>query len=282
MSVELPPGTASYSDRNPEPENRQILTFIGLALTTLALIVILANSVLNVFVNGLLAVIPTSVDQQIGRWIVPTYEAMATPSNTQDTLNNLLDRLEAELPDDQQSHEYEIFFIDEATVNAAAIPGDRVLIYRGLLEEMDSENALMMVLGHELGHFANRDHMRQLGRSLLWRLAIASLFGDVGGLESVAVGGAAQIAQANFSQGQEYKADEFGLRLLNQAYGHVAGATDFFEELLEQDMPQLAFLASHPTSRKRIDRINRMIRNEGYERGERSALPTSLQFTNTQ
>lgn len=279
MSVELPPGTASYSDRNPEPENKQILTLLGLLVGTIALVIILANPVLNLFVNGLLGVIPTSVDQQIGRWIVPTYEAMATPSATQETLNDLLDRLEAELPDEQQHHAYEVFFIDEATVNAAAIPGDRVLIYRGLLEEVDSENALMMVLGHELGHFANRDHMRQLGRSLLWRLAIASLFGDVSGLESVAVGGATQITQSSFSQGQEYKADEFGLRLLNQAYGHVAGATDFFESLLKQDVPQLAFLASHPTSRKRIDRINRLIRKEGYERGERSVLPTSLQFS---
>jgi Zn-dependent protease with chaperone function len=277
MSVELPPGTASYSDRNPEPDNRQFLTFLGLVLGTIALVIILANPVLNLFVNGLLGVIPTSVDQQIGRWIVPTYEAMATPSETQDTLNSLLDRLEAELPDEQQRHEYAVFFIDEATVNAAAIPGDRILIYRGLLEEVDSENALMMVLGHELGHFANRDHMRQLGRSLLWQLAIASLFGNVSGLESVAVNGASQITQARFSQGQEYKADEFGLRLLNQTYGHVAGATDFFERLLEYDRPQIAFLASHPTSRKRIDRINRMIRDEGYEQGERSPLPAALQ-----
>ena len=277
MSVELPPGTASYSDRNPEPDNRQFLTFLGLVLGTIALVIILANPVLNLFVNGLLGVIPTSVDQQIGRWIVPTYEAMATPSETQDTLNSLLDRLEAELPDEQQRHEYAVFFIDEATVNAAAIPGDRILIYRGLLEEVDSENALMMVLGHELGHFANRDHMRQLGRSLLWQLAIASLFGNVSGLESVAVNGASQITQASFSQGQEYKADEFGLRLLNQTYGHAAGATDFFEKLLKQDKSQVAFLASHPTSRKRIDRINRMIRDEGYEQGERSPLPAALQ-----
>lgn len=277
MSVELPPGTASYSDRNPEPDNRQFLTFLGLVLGTIALVIILANPVLNLFVNGLLGVIPTSVDQQIGRWIVPTYEAMATPSETQDTLNSLLDRLEAELPDEQQRHEYAVFFIDEATVNAAAIPGDRILIYRGLLEEVDSENALMMVLGHELGHFANRDHMRQLGRSLLWQLAIASLFGNVSGLESVAVNGASQITQSSFSQGQEYKADEFGLRLLNQTYGHAAGATDFFEKLLKQDKSQVAFLASHPTSRKRIDRIDRMIGDEGYEQGERSPLPAALQ-----
>ena len=36
----------------------------------------------------------------------------------------------------------------------------------------------MMILGHELGHFANRDHLRNLGKTLAIRVAIASLFGD--------------------------------------------------------------------------------------------------------
>ena len=50
------------------------------------------------------------------------------------------------------------------------------VIYQGLLAQAESENELMMVLGHELGHFANRDHLRGLGRALLVQIAIAAFF----------------------------------------------------------------------------------------------------------
>lgn len=281
MSFDLPPGTAAYrDDRNPEPKNRQMLTLLGLMVGAIALVVALANPVLNLAIDGLLQMIPTTVDQQLGRAVVPIYEAQAQPSPTQDTLNALLDRLEEALPpEDREGRDYQVFYIPDDTVNAAAIPGDRVLIYRGLLAKIDSENALMMILGHELGHLTHRDSMRQLGRSLLWRLAVASVVGDVDGIGAVVVAGSTQVTETSFSQSQEYKADEVGLHLLQRTYGHVAGATDFFETLLALDVPQLEFLSTHPTSRKRIERIERLAKREGYSQGERSPLPAELNLS---
>ncbi len=36
----------------------------------------------------------------------------------------------------------------------------------------------MMILGHELGHFAHRDHLRSLGNVLVLRMTISYLLGD--------------------------------------------------------------------------------------------------------
>ena len=45
-------------------------------------------------------------------------------------------------------------------MNAVALPGGNIVVFAGLLKEIKSENELAMILGHELGHFAHRDHLR--------------------------------------------------------------------------------------------------------------------------
>ncbi|MEM9214339.1 MAG: M48 family metallopeptidase, partial [Cyanobacteria bacterium P01_F01_bin.150] len=226
MSIEIPSGAAAYSDNNPPPKNRQLLVLFGLFLGTIILIVWGVGWI----ASSVVWLIPPSVEQQLGQVIVPIYEAQAQPSSTQDQLNALLDRLETNLTADiHNGRDYQVLYVPEDVVNAIAIPGDHIIIYDGLLQEMDSENELAMVLGHELGHFANRDHLRGLGRQLAVRLALAYVFGDVGTIGAIATSSTSIIANAQFSQQQEYQADEVGLTLLNQLYGHAAGATDFFQ-----------------------------------------------------
>jgi predicted Zn-dependent protease len=161
-------------------------------------------------------------------------------------------------------------------VNALALPGDAIVLYAGLVERAQSENELMMVLGHELGHFAHRDHLRGLGRGLLVQIAIAYFFGDVGSLQSLAVSGVAALSRSQFSQSQEREADEFGLTLLQKTYGQVAGATDFFARMSQQKGADLAFLSTHPAPGKRVKEIERLIKERNYLVKERSPLPKPL------
>ncbi|MEL6221872.1 MAG: M48 family metallopeptidase [Cyanobacteria bacterium J06626_14] len=273
MAIELPPGTADYSDRNPTTSNRSVLKFIALFVATVMVVVWLAGAI----ANGLIGLIPMQVEQALGAAIVPTYESQAQPSPTQDRLNEMLNQIERYLPPEMRAdRDFQVFYIPQDVINAIAIPGDRVIIYQGLLEQAESENEVMMVLGHELGHFANRDHLRGIGQKLMIRLAIASIFGDVGALGSIAASGVTAISDSQFSQKQENQADEVGLDLLNQAYGHVAGATDFFDRMNDRQGLEIAFLASHPTSSSRVNRLERLIQKRGYTQGERSPLTPAL------
>jgi Zn-dependent protease with chaperone function len=273
MPIELPPGTANYSDRNPPPQSRQILVILGIV----AMVIAIAFWLLNLLVSGLILLIPPSFERQLGALTVPAFEQLAQPSATQDTLNQLLDRLEVHLPaSQQQAHQYQVLYIPDKTVNALAIPGDRVIIYDGLLDQMNSENELMMVLGHELGHFAHRDHLRRLGRSLVVRLMVTVVFGDPGALQSIAVSSINAITDSQFSQNQEYQADTFGLNLLHATYGHVGGATEFFQKMSKQERHSVDFLSTHPTSRNRIKRLEAEIRTQGFKLGTRSPLPDAL------
>ncbi len=271
MTIELPPGTAAERpDRNPPPSGGQFLKLLALLVAGILFVIWLVG----VVANQLVWWIPPEVEQQLGQITVPYFEKLAPPSATQTGLNSLLDEFEALLPPDQSQRDYQLLYIPESTVNALAIPGDRVVIYQGLLELMESENELMMVLAHELGHFANRDHLRSLGRGVVWQLVLGGMVGDLSGIQRLVVGGVEQFSQAQFSQAQETQADEFGLELLNQHYGHVAGATDFFARLARQRRGGLTdFVASHPSPRKRVKQIRRLGKKRGYREEKRIPLP---------
>lgn len=269
MSIQLPPETTGYSDCSPPPQTRQILLLLGFAI---GLIAALITSV-GLMTDLLVSFVPVSVEQQLGALMAPAFEQMAEPAAVQDQLNQLLDRLETHLP--QQNRDYQLLYIPDNTVNALALPGDRIVIYQGLLAEVESENELMMVLGHELGHFAHRDHLRQLGRGILTQLVLTSLFGDTSGLQQAAVSGTAALTDARYSQSQEYQADEFGLAMLQKTYGQVAGATDFFARI-SRPGASLDFLATHPGSTRRIERLNQQIAAKKYNIGKKLPLPGAI------
>jgi len=272
MPIELPPGTADYSEETPPPSNDQLFSLLLMLLAAIGVTVGIA-----VWIAGAIVwFVPTEVEQQLGKAIVPIFEAQSEPSQTQDSLNDLLDRLEVHLPEGHAERDYQVLYVPDDTVNALAIPGDRIIIYKGLLADVKSENELMMVLGHELGHFANRDHLRGLSRQLLVRLSLAAVFGDLGSLVGIATDSAVVLSDAQFSQSQEKQSDEVGLTLLAQEYGQVAGATDFFERAHKHGAPGLAILSSHPPSEARVRNLERLTEQRGYTVGEVSPLSDEL------
>ncbi len=260
-------------DRNPPTSNRQLLILAGIFLAFIGLII----WGISWLFSALIYLIPPKLEQQLGAVVIPVYERQADKSEAVDNLNRLLDRLENKLQtDEKQDRNYRILYIKEPTVNAMALPGDAIVIYQGLIEKMGSENELMMVLSHELGHFAHRDHLRGLGRSILLQVTLSYFFGDAGSLAGIAASIAANISNASYSQSQENEADEFGLDLLNKTYGHVAGATDFFRKMSQEKGINLAFLSTHPAAKERVQQLEKMIEEKQYSQQSLSPLTFSI------
>ena len=258
-----------WSDRNKPPEAKELITLGGMFICLIILLIWL----LNLAVNWLIVQMPVSWERQLGQAIVRIYEPQSLESPQQDELNALVDDLEAHIPQDSKAYrDYQVLYIPTEVVNAGAIPGDTILVYQGLLDQMESENELMMVLGHEIGHFANRDHLRSIGKALVIRTVISSIFGDV-----TFIADAAQIiSSTRFSQAQEKEADEYGLDLLYKNYDQVAGATDFFARLAGNVGANWDFLATHPAPAKRVTALEKLIAAQNYPVGEYTPLPEVL------
>ena len=51
-----------------------------------------------------------------------------------------------------EGFQWEFNYVDDPTVNAWAMPGGKVVFYKGIMDVAGSEDALAVVMGHEVAH----------------------------------------------------------------------------------------------------------------------------------
>ena len=168
--------------------------------------------------------------------------------------------------------------------NAFAVPGGAIVVTAGLLRHLETEEQLAFVLGHELGHFVNRDHLRGLGRALGLGSVMGLLFSGAGldptlALELVNEG----IASA-YSRRQELEADAIGLetiRRVDPATEHAAvEALELLDELEEPtDLEVVNFLRSHPLGAQRIQALGARLTHRAHDPRGRLATPLTEALT---
>jgi len=161
-------------------------------------------------------------------------------------------------------YEFRLEIDDSEVANAMALPGGLIIVTQGLLDEVESENELAFVIGHELGHFRNRDHLRALGRGIVMSLFYAVVVGnDVAGIGI----NSADITLRGFSRKQESKADEFGLAVVHAEYGHVNQASRLFERWDSADgntATIVKYLATHPQPGDRVSNLRLIAERDGW------------------
>jgi len=163
-----------------------------------------------------------------------------------------------------------VHYADEDQVNASATLGGHVVIYRGLAERLPHENALAMVLAHEIAHVKHRHPIRTLGRSVVVVLALMAIVGVQGeDLAASVIGDAGVLTLLTFSRAQESEADRTALEAVSRVYGHVAGATDLYDVLIEEqeqkgiDAP--VFLSTHPLTSDRVEALRTLQVEHGWD-----------------
>lgn len=187
-----------------------------------------------------------------------------------------LQRLVDDLPKDSkiQGYNFKVHVIKDENINAFAVPGGHILMTTGLLDKAKSENGLIFILGHELGHFQNRDHLRGIGLGFAASLISFLLTGDRTASRSL-IDGVGALTSGVFSRHQESDADLWGLKALYGHYGHVGGAIEFFEilEAEEKSRLNIEVLSTHPLTPNRIAKLREVIAQNGWKENPLKALP---------
>lgn len=144
--------------------------------------------------------------------------------------------------------------LDHEMVNAFALPGGYVVLFRGLIETADNPDQVAAVLAHEIGHVVSRDPTRHALRSAGSIGVLGLLFGDFAGGAAVLFLTERLIA-AQYSQEAESGADAFAHDLLAQAGVNPGALGDMFETFRRKhgDSDGLtAHFLSHPALGDRI------------------------------
>jgi len=218
---------------------------------------------LGLAVDWLAPRIPPGLENRMAAPLLHSLEKTPAKDPRVRCLQRLVDELQAHCA--HLPYHFRVHLQDADAVNAVALPAGHIVVYRGLLDKVSSENELAFVLAHEMGHYAHRDHLRGLGRGLVL-MAIASLFTGADSSLNSLLSSTLNLSEMRFSRSQESQADAFALAELNCYYGHVGGAVDLFEKLPEPAGPASVthYFASHPANRKRISDLKKLAREKGY------------------
>lgn len=172
-----------------------------------------------------------------------------------DRLQDLTSRVAAsmDLPADLSVR---VHLLDSDVPNAFATLGGHLIVTRGLIRRMPSENALALVIAHEVGHLKARDPISAVGGGASLALLMVALGRDVGSLAPQV----SRLVQLGYSRKAEAAADTEALAALRRMYGHAGGAAAVFEVLdeyavehAEIQLPTL--LSTHPADAQRIQRM---------------------------
>jgi predicted Zn-dependent protease len=154
---------------------------------------------------------------------------------------------------------WEFHVVNDASVNAFALPGGFIFVTRGLLGYVTNEAELATVVGHEIGHVTNRHSVQQISKAQVAQLGLG--LGSILSPQVAQVAGVAsqglQILFLKYSRDYENQADLAGFRYaLNQNYD-VRQMSNMFETLERVGeasgggkLPQ--WLATHPDPENRI------------------------------
>lgn len=164
-------------------------------------------------------------------------------------------------------------------VNAFACADGSVRVFSALMDLM-TDDELLAVIGHEIGHVYNHDS-RDAVKAAYKRAAIteaaASQSSTVYSLSNSELGSfAGALVDAKYNRKQETAADDFGYEFLKKNSYDVMGMASAFRKLakLSEGGPQQSktekMFSSHPDSEKRADRVIEQAKKDGLYKESQS------------
>lgn len=233
-------------------------------------ILIIIYIVLGLAVGLVVTRLPKGLENRIGTFLTTKLE-QSERTEIETNIQYLLDDIITTYPENE--FHYKVHIVQEGKVNAFALAGGHIVIFSELLETVESENELVFILAHELGHFANRDHLRGFGRKLVLLTLSTLILGNNSDITQTLVSSLENV-EMKFSQKQESAADLFAVDLVNKKYGHVEGVFDFFVKNDEKNNAKSKnyFFATHPHPEKRIEIMKKYIRKRGFVFGNKTPL----------
>lgn len=193
--------------------------------------------------------IPEKLESVLSASFFPMAKFSDNPDpESQQRLERILSELLVQYP--RKNKKFQIYLSKQDEVNAFAFPGNNIVIFSGLIEKLDDDKELAFVIGHELGHYLNHDHLRGLGQGAIFLAIMATLRGnDPGGIISKSV----SLFGLRYSRKQESTADLFSLDLLRKCYGSEEGAISAIEKLgIYGKKGGLEISSTHPSIKRRI------------------------------
>lgn len=196
-----------------------------------------------------------------------TRQPYCTDAPGRAALEEMAARLTADIPEPPALR---LVVMNTTLVNAFALPGDFVVLTKGLIENASNAEEVAGVLAHEIAHVVYDHGIQQMYRSAAVAVMTSMAIGDIaGGLLVAGLG--KWMLNSGYSREAERAADRYAMKRLNAARIDSSGFEAFFARLHAEEerrrekggleIPSL--LSTHPPHAERIQAVRRTARSEG-------------------
>lgn len=222
---------------------------------------------LDIMVSAAIALTPPVVVAQIDRGTLKTIDFASAEETSLDSaekarVQKIFGRLVSHIDKEEiGSSNFKLLFRSMADVgpNAFALPNGTVVMTDEFIDHFENEDVLAGVLGHEIGHVIEKHGLRQTYRSLSIYILVAFLAGETGPfIEELLLEGNLVLSLA-YSRDHESSADQFGLRLAQDAGFDPSGLKQFLEWASDRGGEPSKWLSTHPSSVERVKDIDAFI-----------------------
>lgn len=190
---------------------------------------------------------------------------MLKNSRVDNYVNTLGRRLAVKAPGEKYPYQFKV--VNDAAINAFALPGGYVYINRGVIEAASTESQLAGVIAHEISHVALRHGTNQASKASVAQVPLSILGGLLGSdstgamLAQLGAGFAMNSVMLKYSRSAESQADLMGTQILYDSKLDTRGMAQFFEVIQSQNQGgrQVEFFSNHPNPDNRVENVNKEI-----------------------
>lgn len=211
----------------------------------------------------------TSDDLELGKKIdaeitannneYPILNNLQATEYLQNIVNTILNSPEIKY---KNTFDYKVKIINTNTINAFAVPGGSIYVYKGLIKFLDNEATMAAVIAHEIAHIerrhATKRMTKQYGVSILLSVVLGS---NPSALEEIAANILTGLALLKNSRDDEYEADEYSFKYLLSTSWYPGAAKLFFDKIAENEkggkLEEL--LSTHPLPEERVKKLDNLI-----------------------
>lgn len=166
-----------------------------------------------------------------------------------------------------QSYAWEFHLIQSKEANAFCMPGGKIVVYEGLLPYTQTEDALAIVLGHEVAHAVAKHSAERMSHQLLANYGAQALGVLMTNKPSTTQTLAQQVyglganygVMLPYSRKNESEADHMGLIFAAMAGYNPEVAVSFWTRMASIGSSTPEFFSDHPSDVTRIAQIKKEI-----------------------
>lgn len=186
----------------------------------------------------------------------------STPRTEDSAVNNYVRCVADAITREVDGGEWQVAVFNDDSVNAFALPGGRIGVYRGLLNVAGTSDELATVIGHEIAHVLARHANERVSQQFAAEQGLALIEAFTAGSTSPGtqqmvmglLGVGAQVGiLLPFSRIQESEADKIGVDLIAKAGFDPRASVRLWENMRRVGGPKPPeLLSTHPADETRI------------------------------